>query len=88
MVAGAWSWSVSPVSTKTLPRASDRTLPDPQTEPTSTTKRWAAILGVSERAVYYMVERGDLPAIRVGRRVVIPTARALTQLGLIEPSAT
>lgn len=59
-----------------------RELPDPATEPTITAKRWAEVLGVSTRAVLYAVERGEIPAIRVGRRVVIPTARALVASGL------
>lgn len=59
-----------------------RALPDPATEPTITAKRWAEVLGVSTRAVHYAVERGEIPSIRVGRRVVIPTARALAASGL------
>jgi excisionase family DNA binding protein len=60
----------------------NRALPDPDEEPTVTAGRWAAILGVSTRAVLYAVERGEIPAVRVGRRVVILTARALAQSGL------
>lgn len=61
-----------------------RRLPDPVEEPTITAERLGIILGVSTRAVHYSIERGEIPAIRVGRRVVIPTAKALRGPGLLE----
>jgi len=39
------------------------------------------LLGVSTDAVYRAAESGELPSLRVGRRVVIPTARLLELLG-------
>lgn len=65
---------------------SARTLPNPEDEPTITVGRGAAILGISRRAGYGAVERGEIPSIRVGGRVVIPTARFLAQYGLDEQS--
>lgn len=59
-----------------------RTLPDPVAEPTLVVKRVAAILGISPRAAYVAVENKEIPSIRVGRRVVIPTAKFLDQFGL------
>jgi excisionase family DNA binding protein len=59
-----------------------RALPDPAAEPTINADRAAAILGISERAVYAAVARGEMPAIRVGRCVRIPTARFLARYGL------
>lgn len=60
----------------------DRTLPDPVLEPTIRVERAAAIVGVDRRAGYYAVDRGEWPSIRVGRRIVIPTARFLKLLDL------
>jgi excisionase family DNA binding protein len=40
----------------------------------------AAILGVSNWAVYRAIERGDIGSIRIGRRILIPTARLLDEL--------
>lgn len=60
----------------------DRMLPDPTTEPTVTAARWATVIGVSTRAVLYAVERGEIPALRVGRAVRILTARAIAEAGL------
>lgn len=62
----------------------DRSLPDPGAEPTITVPRAAAIVGISRRAGYAAVERGEIPSIWVGGRVVVPTARFLTELGLTE----
>ena len=64
--------------TAALPRA----LPDPVVEPTIKAARLAAILDISVRAVLYAVERKEIPSIRVGRSVRIPTARVLEQFGL------
>lgn len=59
-----------------------RELPDPAAEPTITVPRAAAIIDVGIRSAYAAVERGEWPAIRVGRTVRIPTARWLAAVGL------
>lgn len=41
-----------------------------------------SILGVSRRSAYRAVARGQIPAIRVGRRLLVPTAELLGLLGL------
>ncbi|MDO8621542.1 MAG: helix-turn-helix domain-containing protein [Candidatus Levybacteria bacterium] len=35
----------------------------------------AQILGLSRNAVYLAISRGEIPSIRVGKRVLIPKAR-------------
>lgn len=60
----------------------DRGLPDPVAEPTTTPQRWADVLQMSVRAVYAAIERGEIPSIRVGQSVRIPTQQALDKLGL------
>lgn len=42
----------------------------------------ADLLSMSPRAVYRAIAAGDLPSIRLGRRVLIPTAKLLVMLGL------
>jgi excisionase family DNA binding protein len=47
-----------------------------------------ALLGISRSAGYRAAAAGDLPTIRLGRRVYVPTARLLGMLGLapeVEP---
>jgi excisionase family DNA binding protein len=58
------------------------TLPDPDTQPVLTVSQAAAILGVNLRTAYSAIERGEWPAVRVGRIIRIPTARLLAQYGL------
>lgn len=62
-------------------------LPDPSTEPTVTVERAATILGISRGSAYEAARRGDIPTIRLGRRLVVPTA-ALRRLLAIDPSPT
>lgn len=49
---------------------------------TISVERAGAILGVSRRSAYRAVARGQIPAIRVGRRLLVPTAQLLGLLGL------
>ncbi|MET7752599.1 helix-turn-helix domain-containing protein [Micromonospora sp. NPDC005367] len=54
-----------------------RIVPDPATEPTMGVKRTAAVLGIGLRTTYRAIEQGEIPSIRVGRTIVVPTARFL-----------
>ncbi|SCL17697.1 DNA binding domain-containing protein, excisionase family [Micromonospora nigra] len=67
--------------------SSNRAIPDPAAEPTITVKRAALVLGISIRHAYVAAERGDLPSIRVGRKVVVPTARFLAKYDLDDTSS-
>lgn len=58
-------------------RPAPRIVPDPATEPTMPVKRTAAVLGIGLRTAYTAIERGEIPSIRVGRTIVVPTARFL-----------
>jgi excisionase family DNA binding protein len=62
-------------------------VPDPAIEPTISVARAAEILGVGVRTAYNAIERGELPAIRVGRAFRIPTARFLAAYELAVPTA-
>ncbi|HVV77960.1 MAG TPA: helix-turn-helix domain-containing protein [Mycobacteriales bacterium] len=42
----------------------------------------AELLGISRASAFRAVHNGELPAIRLGRRIVIPTARLRALLGL------
>ncbi|MFI9552358.1 helix-turn-helix domain-containing protein [Nonomuraea endophytica] len=42
----------------------------------------ATLLGLHRDAAYDAVHRGDLPSIRIGRKILIPTAKLATMLGL------
>ena len=57
-------------------------LPDPAVRPTISVVEAGQILGLSKPTAYEAVRRGDIPALRFGRRVVVPTAKLLAMLGL------
>jgi excisionase family DNA binding protein len=41
----------------------------------------AALLGISKDLVYDLVARGELPSLRLGRRVVVPRRALLALIG-------
>lgn len=57
-------------------------IPDPQIEPTISVERAGQLLGMSRPSAYAAVQRGDIPSIKIGRRLIIPTAKILAMLGL------
>lgn len=67
-----------------------RSVPDAAAEPTIPVKRAAAVLGISVRHAYAAIERGEIPSIRVGRAIVVPTARFLAKydFGLTDEATT
>ncbi|MDQ3973805.1 MAG: helix-turn-helix domain-containing protein [Actinomycetota bacterium] len=40
------------------------------------------LLGISRRSAYRAAASGELPTLRLGRRLLVPTARLLALLGL------
>jgi excisionase family DNA binding protein len=61
------------------------TIPDPAQQPTMTVDETADALGISRASAYEGVRTGDIPAIRIGRRWVIPTAKVRRMLELDGP---
>ncbi len=45
------------------------------------------LLGISRAFAYELAARGDLPVIRLGRRVVVPKAALLKMVGLGSPAS-
>lgn len=41
----------------------------------------AAILGIGRNTVYVAVRRGEIPALRIGKRIVIPRGQLREMLG-------
>jgi hypothetical protein len=65
----------------------DRRIPDPIEVPTISVKRYAQIVGIGLRTAYAGVESGEVPSIKIGKRVVIPTRQALAAVGLLNTHA-
>lgn len=58
-----------------------RAIPDPTVVPTLTVEGAARILGISRGLAYESVRSGGIPSLRIGRRLVVPTASLLAMLG-------
>lgn len=50
------------------------TTPTEQAPLTITVERAGQLLGISRGLAYDLVRRGELPAVRLGRRVVVPAS--------------
>jgi excisionase family DNA binding protein len=59
-------------------------LPDPIAEPTISVERAGRLMGVSRNSAYEAARTGELPVLRVGRRLLVPTAKFLALLGISE----
>lgn len=51
---------------------------------TLTIEQAGRLLGLSRSAAYRAAARGDIPVIRIGRRLLVPTAKLLAMLGMDE----
>ena len=49
-------------------------VPEATNQPTMQVDAVAKALGLSRAAAYNAVQTGEIPSIRVGRRIVVPTA--------------
>ena len=59
-------------------------LPDPNDEPTISVERAGELLGISRGLAYAQARGGEIPTIRLGKRLVVPTAALLRLLGVTE----
>ena len=58
-------------------------IPDPHKSPVLTIEEVAPLLGIGRSAAYEAARRGQLPTIRLGRRLLVPTMALLRQLGWV-----
>jgi excisionase family DNA binding protein len=52
----------------------DAVVPDPRLRPVLSVEEAGRILGLGRSAAYDAAKRGDIPTIRFGRRLMVPTA--------------
>ena len=60
-------------------------IPDPETTPTLSVEEAAEALGIGRSACYECVARGEVPVIRLGRRLRVPTSALRRLVGLDPP---
>lgn len=58
-------------------------VPDPEVRPTVSVEEAAQWLGIGRNRAYEAARRGDLPTIRIGHRLVVPTAALRCLLRLV-----
>jgi excisionase family DNA binding protein len=61
-------------------------LPSPEIQPTVTVEEAGDALGISRASAYEGVRNGEIPSIRIGRRVVVPVAALRRLLELDAPN--
>lgn len=54
--------------------------------PTITVEQAAELLGVSRSSGYRAAAVGEIPTIRIGRRLLVPTGKLFDLLGFVAPS--
>lgn len=54
--------------------------------PTLTLRQAAGLLGISHGSIYAAHRRGEIPSLRIGNRIIVPTVKLLALLG-VEPTA-
>jgi hypothetical protein len=59
-----------------------RVLPDPEVEPTVSVPRAGACLGLGRTASYHAAEAGQIPTLRIGKKLRVPTAALRRMVGL------
>ncbi len=56
-------------------------LPDPKDQPTVSVQEAGRLLGLAKASAYEGVRRGEIPTIRIGRRLLVPTELLRRMLG-------
>jgi excisionase family DNA binding protein len=64
-------------------------IPRAETQPVLSVKEAAALLHINEKTAYAAIARDEIPSVRFGKRVLVPTAALRKMLGLDddEPAA-
>jgi len=63
-------------------------VPDPSVHPTISVELAGRLMGVGRSSAYIAASRGEIPIVRIGRLLRVPTARFLTDiLGFERPTA-
>lgn len=58
-------------------------LPDPSVRPTLTVQEVADLLRIGRSSAYAAVRSGEIPSMRVGHRLLVPTAALLRRLDAV-----
>ena len=65
-----------------MAKARKPTVPNAETHPVLSVKETATMLRINEKTTYAAIARGEIPSIKFGARVLVPTAALRKMLGL------
>jgi len=69
-------------------RSGQPAFPDPHLQPTLSVPAAGRYLGLGRAQAYAAANRGEIPTLRVGRRILVPTALLARRLGLMREDAS
>jgi len=68
-------------------RSGQPAFPDPHLQPTLSVPAAGRYLGLGRAQAYAAASRGEIPTLRLGRRILVPTALLARRLGLMRDEA-
>ena len=75
-------------ATGSVDESQELRVPDPTKEPTISVEHAGRLMGVGRSAAYIGAKNGEIPVVRIGRLLRVPTARFLSEvLGYDRPVA-
>jgi len=60
----------------------DKQLKEALAQPATTVPLAGKALGLSRNAAYEAAQRGDIPTLKIGGRIIVPTAKLRAMLGM------
>lgn len=70
----AWMKAGSKQNTTSRTLEREMNVPTPEDRPTLSIDEVGVILGIARQSAYNAAARGEIPTIRIGRRLLVPTA--------------
>jgi len=68
-------------------RSGQPAFPDPHLQPALSVPAAGRYLGLGRAQAYAAASRGEIPTLRLGRRILVPTALLARRLGLMRDEA-
>jgi excisionase family DNA binding protein len=57
-------------------------IPNPLQSPILTVAETAQLLGLGKEATYRAIQKGEIPSVRIGKKILVPTIQILNLLGI------
>lgn len=57
-------------------------IPNPVQSPVLSVAETAELLGLGKEATYRAIAKGEIPSVRIGKKILVPTTQILSLLGI------